>query len=201
MTVAPARGSLFDFDGTLFTGDTMVSFLWGLAQRSGWHFVPGLLYVAFAAPWWALGVKRRAALSGLLWVLTAGRSSARRDALLREGSDEIVASGRHRPRVEVIDQLTARHAAGEEIWIVTGSCREWVQTLLERHGVPHHRIVDSELDVRGGGLTLRSRCVGREKRRRVQALTALRPVRWCAAYGDQPSDRYVMGLAEEQHWV
>lgn len=183
--------ALFDFDGTITTGNT---------------YTPFLKYASTAA------MQRRARRS-LLWPwlgyklgLVSGVALRRRatDQVLRgRRVAEIRALGaryaRERlPRVlrpEAMARIAWHRARGDRIVVVSASLDAYLVPWCHAHGL---ELICSELEVDGGRLTGTYRdgdCAGPAKATRVRERLSLERYTRVHAYGDTVEDRELLALA------
>jgi phosphatidylglycerophosphatase C len=125
---APAAGrpvAVFDLDGTLLRGDTTVEFIRGLILRSPARTAGALLIGPLLAPSFFMPFTRRYAITGLLWIATAGVPPGRIEVLVERFAAAHAAEGNRIP--VVLDRLHAHLAAGDRVVIATG-CADWLAT-------------------------------------------------------------------------
>ncbi|MBI1875920.1 MAG: HAD-IB family hydrolase [Acidobacteria bacterium] len=188
--------ALFDFDGTITTGDTFTPFL---------RFAIGA---------------RRAVLGGLLIspVVIANRfrlisTTKTRPIVARAGfqgvaADTVRALGR-RYATEVLPTLVEPKAMERLQWhrsqrdtvaIVSAGLDVYLQPWCEVHGV---QLICSELEERDGRMTGRYRrgdCSGPTKARLIRATFDLAGFENVYAYGDTAEDREMLALANKKYY-
>lgn len=195
---APPVGVLYDFDGTLTPRDTMAGFLVHCFARGGWRRALLLPWAAVSAPLWLLPGGRRPLLSVTLWLATVGRSRRAVARLVRAYAAALARDAETLLYPEARARLHAHRARGEQIWVVSGSCRLWIRAVLRAAGFPEARVVASSFAFRAGGLVMTRRCTGRVKVSRLLARAARRPLRWRAACSDGRTDLPLLSLAEHR---
>lgn len=180
------RIAIFDFDGTLVGGDSLLPYLGRVAGRMR----SGLVFArAVRAGFMSAGTNpdddlRTRIKAGMLRRVLAGVPLTMAQA----------AAERMRgwPRwYEPTLTALKRHAdAGDRVVVATGGLSLYIPILLE--GLPVDRILATDMEVRDGVLTGQMRggnCVRAEKARRVAALlTELGPFEETHGYGNRPSD-------------
>ncbi|MGQ3049785.1 MAG: HAD-IB family hydrolase [Niveispirillum sp.] len=186
------RIAIFDFDGTLVGGDSLLPYLGRVAgrMRSGLVFARAIragLMSAGANPDDDLRTRIKA---GMLRRALAGVPvSVAQDAAERM---------RGWPRwYEPTLTALKRHAdAGDMVVVATGGLSLYIPILLE--GLPVDRILATDMEVRDGVLTGQMQggnCVRGEKARRVAALLhEAGPFDESHGYGNRPSDLPFLAL-------
>lgn len=187
--------ALFDFDGTLIRGDSIVRFV-RYARAKGLTGAGGLVRAALWAAAYGLRLAtaeraKRASLSFL-----AGRAQ-----------DEVESLGRAFCREELIprlyprgvEELRKRHAEGAEVLLITASPAFYLEALKEE--LPIQRIIGTRLHVENGvytGLIAGENCRGVQKPLRLAEDLAAHGdmVDYAAswAYGDSAGDAPMLAL-------
>ncbi len=130
---APATGAtiVFDFDHTLYDGDSGTHLFRWLIRRSGWRTALALLAAPVLGPMIACLPTRRWGISGFVWIGTVGlhsRGSLDRliDQYVATHADEI------RPRLlpVALEVLHAHREAGDRVVIATGAPPELARAIL-----------------------------------------------------------------------
>lgn len=196
------RVSVFDFDGTLTTRDTLPAFIRS-ALGAG-----GLLRALVAeAPWLALMA---------LGLLGHGRAKERLFARCFRGwtldgfdaaCRRFARAGRALLRPAGLAAMRGALDGGQQVFIVSASVDRWVRPFLDGAGLRGVAVVGTQVEVRGGRLTgrfLTPNCRGPEKVRRLQeALPDTRARRehyYITAYGDSRGDKEMLSYANEAHY-
>lgn len=187
--------ALFDFDGTLIRGDSIVRFV-RYARAKGLTGAGGLVRAAL----WAAAYGLRLA--------TAER--AKRESLsflAGRAQDEVEALGRAFCREELIprlyplgvEELRKRHAEGAEVLLITASPAFYLEALKEE--LPIRRVIGTRLHVENGvytGLIAGENCRGVQKPLRLAEDLAAHGdmVDYAAswAYGDSAGDAPMLAL-------
>lgn len=186
------RIAIFDFDGTLVGGDSLLPYLRRVAGRMR----SGLVFArAIRAGVMSTGANpdddlRTRIKSGMLHRALAGAPLGVAQA----------AAERMRPwprwHAPTLNALKRHADAGDTIVVATGGLSLYIPTLLD--GLPVHRILATEMEVRDGVLTGHMQggnCVRAEKARRVAALLReLGPFDETHGYGNRPSDLPFLAL-------
>ncbi|MFV3074104.1 HAD-IB family hydrolase [Niveispirillum fermenti] len=186
------RIAIFDFDGTLVGGDSLLPFLGRVAgrMRSGLVFARAIragLMRAGSNPDDDLRTRIKAGmLARALTGVPLEQAHAAADQMRRWPRW-------HQPTLTALK----RHAdAGDMVVVATGALSLYIPTLLD--GLPVDRLLATEMEVADGVLTGRMQggnCVRAEKARRVSALLAeLGPFDETHGYGNRPSDLPFLAL-------
>lgn len=190
--VAGRHLALFDLDGTLTTGDTMLAFV--RHCRGDVRFVAGLVALAPVLVAHRLGL------------LTAERAKVMflghyfrgwsRGALVEHANtfrDKIDAMVRPQAR----ERLIFHRDAGHDVVVVSASLDLWVRPWAEQYGVT---VLCTEAsfvaDAWSGALSTRN-CNGAEKAARVRAALALDSYERIYTYGDSHGDAELLALGHE----
>lgn len=187
--------ALFDFDGTLIRGDSIVRFV-RFAHERGLTGAGGLMRAALWAAAYGLRLTtaERAKRGSLAFL--AGRSQGEVDALGRAFCREELL-----PRLypEGVETLRRRHAEGAEVLLVTASPAFYLEALGET--LPIAQIIGTRMHVENGvytGLIAGENCRGVQKPLRLAEYLAARGemVDYAAswAYGDSGSDAAMLSL-------
>jgi phosphatidylglycerophosphatase C len=184
---------LFDFDGTLTTGDSWVRFMW------------------FALGFWGILAALPGALFGLLLLVLNGSFSAahakevfmaacfkgRSEAELRQlGSDFV---GQKLPgfiRPQVLEGLRLFRDQGCTVALVSASIDIWLQPFCTQENI---QLLCTELAFSNGVFTGRfamPNCKYEEKARRIRAAFALMDFDLVLAYGNSAGDYAMFDLAD-----
>ena len=178
--------ALFDFDGTLIRGDSIVRFV-RYARAKGLTGAGGLARAAL----WAAAYGLR-----LTTAERAGRGEAEVEALGRVFCREELI-----PRLypQGVEELRRRHAEGVEVLLITASPTFYLEAL--RDELPIRRIIGTRMHVENGvytGLIAGENCRGVQKPLRLAEDLAARGdmVDYAAswAYGDSAGDAPMLAL-------
>ena len=187
--------ALFDFDGTLIRGDSIVRFV-RYAGRRGLTGAGGLVRAALWAAAYALRLTsaERAKRESLAFL--KGRDQAAVEAMGRAFCMEELA-----PRLyaEGVAELRRRHEEGAEVLLVTASPSFYLEAL--RDVLPIAQIIGTRMHVQDGvytGLIAGENCRGVQKPLRLAEYLAARGdmVDYAAswAYGDSAGDAPMLAL-------
>lgn len=187
--------ALFDFDGTITTGDS---------------FTP---FIAWSLPWSRLanGAIR---LSPRIVSYWCGRTPATlmRSSIVRAGfhgrsAAAIFAAGERYAKLRIprlvrpyaLERIEWHKARGDRVVVVSASLDAYLRPWCGALGLD---LICSELEVRGERLTgeyVDGDCMGEEKARRVRARYELSEYESIYAYGDTEEDRQLLELAHHRY--
>lgn len=187
--------SVFDFDGTLTTRDTLLCFIrhakgrWGFVKAFGLFSPLIVLMKLRLLPNWqvkqALFSYCFKGISEQSFTLLCRGFAEKNSHLLRPAGRECLCKALHE---------------GHKVFVVSASIDHWVAPFFE--GLPV-RVIGTQPAVAGGLLTGKfatPNCYGPEKVNRLtQAFPAWREHRM-VAYGDSRGDREMLALADEAHY-
>ncbi|RPD88769.1 haloacid dehalogenase [Luteimonas sp. 100069] len=164
-----ARTVVFDFDHTLYDGDSGTHLFRWLITRSAWRTALALLAAPLLGPMIAFLPTRRWGISGFVWIGTVGLHSR---GLLDRLIDRYVAenAAQIRPKLLPIalDVLHAHRVAGDNVVIATGAPPELARAILAfvaHEAVP---VVGTAVGPRFGAVVARRHCHAEEKMRMLR---------------------------------
>lgn len=185
--------ALFDFDGTITTGDSFLAML--RSEKGDWNVLLGALTWT---PWlagYALGFVSRTSIKTrvLRWAFDGMTREEIEAVSERFAADRLPAL----LRADAMKRLEAHRDRGDRVVVVSASPEEWVGPWCRAVGI---ECICSRLayDLRGrfAGHLIGANCRGVEKVRRIRQSIQLDdyPVRY--AYGDTKGDLPMLGLAQ-----
>ena len=189
--------ALYDFDGTLTSHDTTTILLVELAKLRPWR-------VAMMS-WYLIRMR----LSGESGTKQKYKNKAI-GFLIKNLDDERMSRALHRFKVKV--QLSYRQSVftsveqviqeGGTVLVVTASPSFAVQRCVGRSVVVIGTEFEKEQGIYTGRLSGKN-CYGQEKVCRINRWAASRrqALNVTSAWGDHPSDSYMLSLAAERYWV
>ena len=191
---AAPRRVVFDFDHTLYDGDSGSHLFAWLIRRSWWRSLLALIASPVLGPMIAFLPTRRRGISGFVWIGTVGlHRSSTVDALI----DAYVASDR-----EAIGRRLLPHAlgvlqehldAGDEVVVATGAPPELARAILAFVAHEQVPVIGTALGPRLGAVVAVRHCHAEEKMR------MLREAGWNAidiAYSDSSADLPLLRAAK-----
>ena len=160
---------VFDFDHTLYDGDSGTHLFAWLIKRSWWRKALALLVTPVCGPMIAFLPTRRRGISAYVWIGTIGlHSRGSLDALI----DRYVAlhADAIRPRLlpVALEVLHAHREAGDRVVIATGAPPELARAILAfvaHEAVP---VIGTVVGPKFGGVGARRHCHAEEKMRMLR---------------------------------
>lgn len=190
------RVSLFDFDGTLTTLDTLPAFIAHAVGR--WRMLVGFgLYLPLIVL-----MKLR--------LYPNGRTKERLFAHFFKGMSletfdahcqSFAKNNAHILRPLGLKAIETSLQRGENVLIVSASITNWVLPFFSK--LPQVKVIGTQIAVKEGKVTGRfasPNCHGAEKVRRVEHLFTPRELYYITAYGDSQGDKEMLAYADEQHY-
>lgn len=154
---------VFDFDNTIYAGDSGTELVTWLLSQNWWRVIAASLISPAIAPLWLCAHTRRRAISTYLWIGTVGVPGVD----MSTNIDRYVATelGRLRTRLrpQGMDALAAHRDAGDQVVVVTGAPWELVRTVLGSDASDPIRVVGSTSRRFMGGLILDRHCYAVQK--------------------------------------
>ena len=160
---------VFDFDHTLYDGDSGSHLFAWLIKRNPLRLLAALLITPIAGPLVAMLPTRRIGISAYVWVATFGLQRARAfnhviDQYVRTHEAEI--RGKLLPHA--LGVFAAHRAAGDRVVVATGAPPELARAILgfvAHQGVP---VIGSEVGPRLGAMGATRHCHNEEKMRMLR---------------------------------
>jgi phosphatidylglycerophosphatase C len=159
---------VFDFDHTLYDGDSGAHLVSWLIKRSGWRKVLALVAAPVLLPMVAWLPTRRRGISGFLWI---GTVAARRDidALIDAYVVANAASIRARLLVPALAVLHRHREAGDRVVIATGAPPELARAILDFVAHEDLPVIGSLGERFLGGYVTAQHCHAENKMRMLRA--------------------------------
>lgn len=185
--------SLFDFDGTLTTRDTLLAFIRFAKGRR--RLLCGLL------------LHLPMLLSVKLHLYPNGRAKERLFSFFFAGTTvaqfrqlciAFAREHRHLLRPQGLETLEKAQSEGQMVFVVSASIETWVRPFFPQ--LPEGHVVGTQVEVSNGRLTGRfatPNCYGPEKVRRIQPLLPPRHECHITAYGDSRGDQEMFNYAHQ----
>jgi phosphatidylglycerophosphatase C len=186
-SIAHAPLVVFDFDHTLYDGDSGCHLIRWLITRSWWRSTLAIAAAPVLVPMLAFLPMRRAGISGYLWLGTIGlRRRGDLDELIRR----YVASDAQAIQLRLLpiglEALERHRLAGDNVVIATGAPPELVRAILAivaREDVP---VVGTQVGPRAGAVIALRHCHFKMKLRMLREAGFAAPVAY--AYSDGRTD-------------
>lgn len=169
LPVSGAPVVVFDFDHTLYDGDSGSHLFAWLIKRSWLRLTAALLATPLLGPLVALLPTRRHGISGYVWIATFGLHR-RRD--LDELIDRYVAANRDRLRQRLLppalEVLAAHRSAGDRVVVATGAPPELARAILAFVAHQDVPVVGTMVGPSCGAVIARRHCHHDEKMRMLR---------------------------------
>ena len=158
---------VFDFDHTLYNGDSGAHFVSWLIKRSAWRKAAALLAAPVLLPLVAWMPTRRRGISGFLWLGTVG---ADRDIerLVDHYVQANAASIRARLLAPALAVLHRHHSDGDRMLIATGAPPELARAILDLVAHDDLPVIGSIGERFLGGYVTAQHCHGANKMRMIR---------------------------------
>ena len=174
--------AIFDFDGTLIRGDSIVPYLL-MARRQRLMTLKQLWAAGLAALRCKAGTLDRAQAKGIALSFRAKWPAQRLEQLDQAFAAELL----ERVRPKALEEMRARRAAGDLVVLLSASTDHYMRFVAS--GLPADRLICSRTDEKGSVLL---NVHGEEKVRQLQAFLDSLPekadLKESSAYGDSASD-------------
>ena len=155
---------VFDFDNTLYRGDSGGALVASLLRRRAWRMALALLATPVLLPLIAMLSTRRVGISGYVWIATVGLHGRREfDDLIDRYVLENEAHLRTRILAPAIDTLHAHRSAGDRVVIATGAPPELARAILAFVAHEDVPVVGTEVGPRFGAVVARRHCHAENK--------------------------------------
>ncbi|MEN5207032.1 haloacid dehalogenase-like hydrolase [Stenotrophomonas terrae] len=160
---------VFDFDHTLYDGDSGSHLFAWLIKRNPLRLLAAILATPLLGPLVALLPTRRFGISGYVWIATFGLHQARE---FNKVIDQYVL--RHEPQIRqhllphALQVFAAHRRAGDRVIVATGAPPELARAILAfvaEQGVP---VIGSEVGPRLGAMGATRHCHNEEKMRMLR---------------------------------
>ena len=186
---------VFDFDHTLYDGDSGSHLFKWLLQRSWWRTGLALLATPVAGPMVAWLRTRRAGISVFVWIGTIGLHRRRDlDALIDQYVERHADAIKARLLPIALEVFRAHREAGDRVVVATGAPPELAREILEfvaHHDVP---VVGTQVGPRLGGVIATRHCHHQMKMTMLREAGFGQPV--VRAYTDSDADLPLLQAAE-----
>ncbi len=195
-TTAAATTVLFDFDGTLVSGDNGTRMIFHLAAERWWPFLPMLVAAPVLLPLLLIPGTKNIGASGFLWLTTVGLKPQR----LHRNLHRLAASIASRPdkvRIEASWQRLLEHQRqGQRIVVVTGCWVQMATKILHAMGLRDITVIGSRKHRLLGGYISKPHCYARHKLSCLATHNIHPP--FVIAYTDSASDRHLLANSHQQ---
>ena len=187
---------VFDFDHTLYDGDSGGHLFRWLVMRAWWRRLLALLAAPVAGPMIAFLPTRRAGISVFVWIGTIGLHRRRDlDALI----DRYVAAHHETIRGRLLpvalEALHAHRVAGDRVVVATGAPPELARAILAFAAHEDVPVVGTQVGPRLGGVVATRHCHHEMKMTMLREAGFVQPV--ARAYTDSSADLPLLLAARE----
>jgi phosphatidylglycerophosphatase C len=191
--------AVFDLDGTLLRGDSFARFGRELIFRSPVRAAAGLLCGPLLGTMFLMPATRRLAVTGFLWLATAGLSADRfAELALRFAAEHAAAEAGNRIPV-ALDRLRTHLNAGDRVVVATACADPLATAICRELGLDQVEVVAAQLRPGRSGMRPVRGCRGAEKVRRLRAAGIATPVAY--AYTDSAVDIPLLLAARHRYLV
>lgn len=160
---------VFDFDHTLYDGDSGSHLFAWLIKRNPLRVLAALLITPIAGPLVAMLPTRRIGISAYVWVATFGLHKAREfNSVIDQYVLRHEAEIRRKLLPHALDVFAAHRRAGDRVVVATGAPPELARAILAfvaQQGVP---VIGSEVGPRLGAVGATRHCHNEEKMRMLR---------------------------------
>ena len=185
---------VFDFDHTLFRGDSGAMLIRWLISRHWQRTLVAALATPFLAPWFLWTESRRAALSAYLWIATVGW---RRRDFDHHVANFVQARGAKLQSLLIdtgLVRLREHLANGDKVVIATGAPPELIGRILAVVAHQHVSVVGTVMGPRLRAIIAVHHCHAAEKVRMLRAAGHVAPI--AVAYTDSIADLPLLRAAD-----
>ena len=178
---------VFDFDHTLYNGDSGSHLFAWLIRRAWWRRLLALLILPVAGPMVAWLPTRRHGISAFVWVGTVGMHRSRDlDALIDEYVATHAAQIRARLLPDALKVLHLHRARGDTVIVATGAPPELARAILDFVAHDDLPVIGTEVGPRFGGVVATRHCHHEMKMAMIRDAGYTAPID--AAYSDSTAD-------------
>ena len=193
--VSPAAALVvFDFDNTLYRGDSGGALVAWMIRRRLWRTALAVLATPVLLPMIAALSTRRVGLSGYVWIATVGLRGRRDfDTLIDDYVLRNETTLRERVLPVAIDVLHAHRVAGDRVVIATGAPPELARAILAFVAHEDVPVVGTEVGPRLGAVVARRHCHAANKLVMLREAGFAGPI--ARAYSDSTADMPLLQAA------
>ena len=192
---ADADTVVFDFDHTLYDGDSGGHLFRWLITRSWWRMLLALLVAPVAGPMVGFLPTRRRGISTFVWVGTIGLHRRRDlDDLIDRYVDGHVSELKSRLLPVALDVLHHHRERGDRVVVATGAPPELARAILAFAAHEDVPVIGTQVGRKFGAVVATRHCHHREK---VRMLQEQGYVEVDAAYSDSSADLPLLEMAKK----
>lgn len=191
-----AKLVVFDFDHTLYDGDSGGHLFRWLIVRSWWRIALALLVAPVAGPMIAWLPTRRAGISAFVWAGTVGLHRRRDlDALIDRYVERHTAGLKAKLLPVALDVLHRHRMAGDRVVIATGAPPELARAILAFVAHEDVPVIGTRVGPRLGGVIAVRHCHNEMKLEMLREAGYTEPVE--LAYSDSRADMPLLRAAQQ----
>jgi phosphatidylglycerophosphatase C len=195
MTASTRRVAVFDLDDTLVRGDSFAQFTRHLLFRQRWRAAVSLVLAPLLVPMLFLSPTRRVAITGFLWLASAGLSEAQFTAL----AEQFAATHAQKRIAVALDRLQRHLATGDRVIIVTACADPLAAAICAELGLGEVEVIAARLRAGRTGMWPALGCRGAQKVQRLRDAGVALPVDY--AYTDSLSDLPLLRAATHRYLI
>ncbi len=187
---------VFDFDHTLYDGDSGSHLIQWLIRRSGWRTAMAAVASPLLAPMIGWLPTRRRGIAGFLWIGTLGLQKRRElddliDVYVAQNAEAL-----HARLLPTALKVLHRHReAGDRVLIATGAPPELARAILAFVAHEDVPVIGTTTARKFGAVIARHHCHAEEKVRMIRAAGYRGPI--TRAYSDSTADLPLLRAASE----
>lgn len=187
---------VFDFDHTLYDGDSGAHLFRWMIQRTWWRVLLALLIAPVYGPMVAFLPTRRVGISGFVWAGSVGLHRRRDlDALIDRYVLGHTGQIKQRLLPLAVDVLHRHREAGDCVVVATGAPPELARAILEFVAHEDLPVVGTKVGPRYGGVGARRHCHAEMKMTMLREAGFTAPV--AIAYSDSSADLPLLKAARK----
>lgn len=187
---------VFDFDHTLYDGDSGSHLFKWLIERAGWRWLLALLVAPVAGPMVAFLPTRRAGISVFVWVGSLGvHTHAALDALITTYVAKHAAAIQARLLPIALEVFRQHRAAGDRVLVATGAPPALARAILAFAGQDDVPVIGTLLAPNMGGMGVQRHCHYAMKMQMLRDAGYTQPV--AVAYSDSSADLPLLHAAQQ----
>ncbi len=192
------RYSLFDFDGTITSKDTLFDFISFTYGKRG--LIKCLLLNIFNLALYALKLRSNEKTKEiLLSTVIKGTDSVTFEQMCQRYSMTRIPQITKKQTIAIIE---SHKSNGDTLYIVSASPEDWIRPWALENGFS--LVIATKLEKKGGFITGKfssKNCHGTEKVNRLEEIIKHRENAYIFAYGDSKSDKPMLEYADEGYYI
>ena len=186
---------LFDFDGTLVSGDNGTRMIVMFARSRIWPLVPMVTFCPIIFLFLFFPPTKHIGASIFLWLSTVGMSKKKISQCLSRLAKYTASKPEHYVIQSAWQRLLTHQKNGDRVVVVTGCWEKQAKKTLKALGLKNITVIGSRKKRWFGGYISSPHCYGPDKIICLAENKILPP--WKAAYTDSFSDRHLFRLAKK----